>query len=86
MSVVTVELLKEKLNNGIPEVYNVIAIDTSAGCGQSFEVVVISNTFQGKNNLARSRMVNKILCDEIAQIHAFGCKCYTEAEWSKIVL
>ncbi|EDO15217.1 hypothetical protein Kpol_423p7 [Vanderwaltozyma polyspora DSM 70294] len=82
----TEESLRSKINETIPEVYNVIAMDTSSGCGQSFEVVVVSDTFIGKNKLARSRLVNKALHDEINQIHAFSCKCYTQEEWSKIVV
>lgn len=78
--------LKAKIQFELPDVHNVIVTDISAGCGQSFDVVVVSKTFEGKNKLQRSRLINKILKDEIAQIHAFSCKCYTEAEWSKIVI
>lgn len=82
----TPDYLREKLNSNVPDVYNVIVIDTSSGCGQSFEVVVVSNTFAEKNKLQRSRLVNKALQAEIAEIHAFSCKCYTEEEWSKNVV
>lgn len=78
--------LKSKLESNIPELLNAIVTDISAGCGQSFDVVVVSNSFEGKNRLMRSRVVNKVLQEEIAQIHAFTCKCYTETEWKKIVV
>lgn len=41
------------------------------GCGQAFEVVIVSNIFIGKNKLLRHRLVNKALRDEIMSIHAF---------------
>lgn len=78
--------IKQKIESELPQVYNVIVTDISAGCGQSFDVVVVSNEFESKNKLQRSRLINKILKEDIAKIHAFSCKCYTEAEWSKIVI
>lgn len=78
--------LRNKIESAVPDLHNLIITDISAGCGQSFDVVVISNSFEGKNKLQRGRMVNNILKEEIAVIHAFSCKCYTEAEWSKIVI
>lgn len=77
--------LHDKLSTEIPDLYNAIVTDTSNGCGQSFDIVVISNVFQGKNKLQRCRLVNKVLKDQVAQIHAFGCKCYTVEEWGKLV-
>lgn len=82
----TEEDLRNKIATTIPDVYNVIVTDLSFGCGQSFDVVVVSNIFQGKNKLQRSRLVNGSLKEEIQSIHAFSCKCYTEEEWSKIVI
>ncbi|SCU95397.1 LADA_0G15390g1_1 [Lachancea dasiensis] len=78
--------LHDKLSATIPNVKNVIVTDTSNGCGQSFDVIVVSDTFLGKNKLQRCRLVNNALKEEVAQIHAFGCKCFTEEEWSKLVV
>lgn len=36
-----------------------------------YEVIIVSSIFQGKTTLARHRLVNEQLKDEIAQIHAF---------------
>ena len=58
--------------------------DTSGGCGQSFEVVVVSSQFQGKPLLQRHRVVNDCLADELKQIHAFSQKTYTPEQWSKM--
>lgn len=86
LSMPTEQSIKQKIESEIPEVHNIIVTDISAGCGQSFDVVVVSGSFEGKNKLQRSRLVNKALKEEIAQIHAFSCKCYTEKEWSKLVV
>ncbi|ODQ67575.1 bola-like protein [Nadsonia fulvescens var. elongata DSM 6958] len=57
--------------------------DVSGGCGQAFEVIIISPQFSGKNTLMRHRMVNKALKEEIAGIHAFTQKDFTPEEWEK---
>ncbi|CAH02655.1 Bol2p [Kluyveromyces lactis] len=77
--------LKAKLEKEIPNFYHALITDTSNGCGQSFDVVVVSDVFVGKNKLSRCRIVNKALAEEVAQIHAFGCKCYTTNEWNEIL-
>jgi stress-induced morphogen len=68
---VTIELLnsliKEKLN-----ATHVETIDTSDGCGQSFECIIVSNAFEGKSVLQKHRMVNEALKDQIKEIHAFS--------------
>jgi stress-induced morphogen len=58
-------------------------IDTSDGCGQSFELLIVSDEFVGLNTLKRHRLVNTTLKAEIAAIHAFSCKCFTVEEHQK---
>lgn len=55
--------------------------DTSCGCGQRFEVVIVSSHFEGKPLLQRHRMVNECLAEELKLIHAFSQKTYTPAQW-----
>lgn len=55
--------------------------DMSGGCGQAFAVIIVSDTFKGKNKLMRHRLVNNLLKEEIAGIHAFAQKGFTEEEW-----
>ena len=57
-------------------------VSESCGCGLKFEVVVVSPDFEGKGLLARHRLVNGCLAEEIKQIHAFGQKTYTPEQWS----
>ncbi|KAK3649987.1 hypothetical protein LTR56_006574 [Elasticomyces elasticus] len=70
--------LKEKL-----EASHVDIQDLSGGCGQMFEAVIVSPQFTKKTTLARHRLVNGTLKEEIAAIHAWTPKCYTPEEWEK---
>jgi len=72
------ETLKKMLKASHVEVQ-----DMSGGCGQIFEAIIVSPEFKGKTTLARHRLVNDNLKDEIAKIHAWTQKCYTEEEWEK---
>jgi stress-induced morphogen len=47
-------------------------VDNSGGCGQMFEVVIVSSLFKDKRTLARHRLVNDTLKDEISKVHAFS--------------
>jgi stress-induced morphogen len=60
------KVIRERLNATHVEVN-----DQSGGCGQAFEVIIVSDQFVGKNKLFRHRLVNKALHEEIAAIHAF---------------
>ncbi|KAK0307626.1 hypothetical protein LTR01_005626 [Friedmanniomyces endolithicus] len=57
--------------------------DLSGGCGQMFEAIIVSPQFKGKTTLARHRLVNGALKEEIAAIHAWTPKCFTPEEWEK---
>ena len=48
-----------------------------------FEAIVVSSQFAKKTTLARHRLVNSALKEEIAAIHAWTPKCYTPDEWEK---
>jgi len=52
------------------------------GSESHFKVVLVSNDFDGKNLLARHRLVNTVLADELkSKIHALALHTYTESEW-----
>ena len=48
-----------------------------------FQAVIVSPQFEKKTTLARHRLVNSTLKEEIAAIHAWTPKCFTPAEWEK---
>ena len=56
--------------------------DQSGGCGAAFEISkVISSAFAAKAPLARHRLVNAALKEELATIHALSIKqCLTPEE------
>ena len=48
-----------------------------------FEAVIVSPAFEKKTTLARHRLVNTTLKEEIAVIHAWTPKCFTPGEWER---
>ncbi|KAI0744819.1 bola-like protein [Earliella scabrosa] len=55
--------------------------DTSNGCGENYAVFVVSESFEGKNTLARHRFINEVLKTQIAQMHAFSQKTLTPTQY-----
>jgi len=52
------------------------------GDGHHFEALIISKLFEGKNALARHRLVYQSLGEKLAEIHALSIKAYTPEEYS----
>ena len=53
-----------------------------AGSESHFKVVVVSARFEGKPLLARHRMVNGLLAEELrGPVHALALHTYTEQDW-----
>nr|ADD38252.1 BolA-like protein 2 [Lepeophtheirus salmonis] len=59
-------------------------VDESDGCGAKYNVVIVSDKFEGKPLLQRHRLVNSILEEELKIIHAFSQKTYTPEQWEKL--
>lgn len=76
----TAKQLEEKLTKELRAEY-VKAEDNSGGCGANFNVIVVSECFNGKTPLQRHRLVYKALAEELLNIHAFTQKLYTPADW-----
>ncbi|KAJ0173319.1 hypothetical protein K1T71_011495 [Dendrolimus kikuchii] len=55
--------------------------DESDGCGAKFSVLIVSDKFNGKPLLARHRLVNSVLQEELKSIHAFTQKPLTVEQW-----
>ncbi|MGM0481644.1 MAG: BolA family protein [Pseudomonadota bacterium] len=47
-----------------------------------FKVTLVSDDFAGQRLLQRHRAINKVLADELQQIHALALHTYTPAEWA----
>ncbi|GBB89703.1 hypothetical protein RclHR1_01650010 [Rhizophagus clarus] len=73
------QTLREKLSADHVEV-----TDTSGGCGQNYDVIIVSSIFEGKTLLQKHRLVNDAAKNEIAQLHAFSQKTYTPTQWVEL--
>lgn len=73
--------LKEKLTKDLDAVH-VEVTDDSDGCGAKFTALIVSDKFQGKPLLARHRLVNTVLQEELKSIHAFTQKTLTVEQWN----
>lgn len=56
--------------------------DLSDGCGGKFDAVIVSKKFDGLGLLARHRLVNDVLKEELKSIHAFTQKTLTPEQWA----
>lgn len=75
---VTTQLLPEHL-----EVINESHMhNVPPGSESHFKLVVVTEQFQEKNRLARHRMVNEVLAQELQNsIHALALRLFTPDEW-----
>lgn len=79
---ITPDTLTAKLQSSLNTTYISIE-DMSGGCGQAFAAVIVSPEFEKKTLLARHRLVNGVLKEEIKAIHAWTPRCLTPEQWSK---
>lgn len=67
------EVINESDNHNVPP-----------GSESHFKVTVVSDEFEGKMLVARHRMINKLLADELAgSIHALSMHTFTSKEWAQ---
>jgi BolA-like protein 3 len=59
------------------------ATDCSDGCGLSFNLLVVSDQFEGLKTLKRHQKVNQLLRDIIKQLHAFTVTAKTVKEYGQ---
>lgn len=68
------EVINESNNHNVPP-----------GSESHFKVKIVTDTFEGKMLVARHRMINDILADELQnKIHALALHTYTPAEWDEV--
>ncbi|CAG0884152.1 unnamed protein product [Cyprideis torosa] len=75
--------IKQKLEKELTPEYLEVT-DLSDGCGSKFHILVVSSVFEGKNLLARQRLVNSALAEELQTIHALTQKTLTPEQWEKL--
>ncbi|MCG7499494.1 transcriptional regulator BolA [Vibrio sp. Of7-15] len=81
------ETIEQKLHNELAPVHLQVINESymhnvPAGAESHFKVIVVSELFEGKRLLARHRLVNTALADELSNmIHALAIHTYTETEW-----
>lgn len=80
---VTKESVEATLTQKLQPTYLKV-IDTSGGCGASFDVEIATAAFVGKRMLERHRVVNTALTEEIKDIHALSIrKALTPEQWEE---
>ncbi|VDL89560.1 unnamed protein product [Schistocephalus solidus] len=57
--------------------------DFSDGCGLKFDVLIVSDHFEGKPLLQRHRLVNNLLKKEMESIHALTLNTLTKKQWEE---
>lgn len=60
---------------GGPDVCRVGIMDKSGGCGTAYEIQVETAQFEGKSRVARERMVQETIRDEIKKWHSVQIRC-----------
>jgi BolA protein len=80
--------IETMLGTGIPGVRHLEVVNESGrhsvppGSESHFKVTVVSDSFHGVGLLARHRLINGLLADELAnRIHALAIHAYTSEEW-----
>jgi len=80
------DIFEGRIREVFPDATDVRVFDISGGCGQSYEVIIVSPEFERKGTLAKHRLVNERLKAEIADLHAFTQKTFTPAQFEKVTI
>ncbi len=74
--------LKQELSPQVLDVQNESHMHSGDAQDSHFKVIIVSAAFDDKRLIARHRMVNACLADELAgPVHALAIHTYTSAEW-----
>ena len=77
------KVIQELIENAISD--SEVAVVDTRGSGDHFEIMVISDTFDGVSLVDRHRMVHTALGENLgAAIHAVEIKAYTTGQWEKL--
>lgn len=81
--------IESKLNESLTPTYIEVLNESGQhnvppGSESHFKVTIVSDQFDGKLLVARHRLINSLLAEELAgPIHALSMHTYTPEEWSK---
>ena len=75
------EKLKQTLAPEVLEVINESHMHSGPATESHFKVIAVSDAFDGKMLIARHRMINTALADELQQIHALALHTMTPDEY-----
>ncbi|MCU4674910.1 BolA/IbaG family iron-sulfur metabolism protein [Catenovulum sp. 2E275] len=74
--------LKQDLAPVVLDVQNESHMHSGPAQDSHFKVIIVSDEFNDKRLIARHRMVNACLADELAgAVHALAIHTYTQDEW-----
>ena len=73
--------LKQTLDPEFLDVINESHMHSGPATESHFKVVAVSSAFEGKMLIARHRMINTALADELQQIHALALHTMTPDEY-----
>jgi acid stress-induced BolA-like protein IbaG/YrbA len=76
--------IKDTLSKGLP--VSLVETQDLTGGGDHWQVIIVSEAFDGKGLLEQHRMVNEVLKEPLAdqRIHALSLKTYSPAQWEKL--
>ena len=77
------EKLTEALTPDFLDILNESHMHSGPATESHFKVVAVSKIFEGKMLIARHRMINSALKDELQQIHALALHTMTPDEYAK---
>ncbi|TFL03040.1 bola protein [Pterulicium gracile] len=81
---ITSQDLEGAIRTAFPDLHKVVIEDQSSGCGSKYAVIIVSDAFEGKATLAKHRLVNERLKEQITQMHAFSQKSYTVKQYEAL--
>ena len=73
--------LTESLKPDVLDVFNESNMHSGPATESHYKVVVVSKEFEGKMLIARHRMINQTLADELNSIHALSLHTMTPDEY-----
>jgi len=83
MAEVSEESLRGLLIGAIKDISVLEVEDLSGGCGAKFNVLCVSDSFEGVSMIERHRLVHLALVDAMETIHALELKTYTVKQYEK---